>query len=141
MSDMLLITSKQNPKIKAVCALTEKKEREATGFFRFDGIKLLIEAVEKGLEIDSVYVRESSFGCLTERLGDVALGLERDKITLVSDTVFDKMSQEKSPEGVITVAKYIDKIRKITKIENVELPSVSECVFLAESLQNLILKS
>ena len=62
--------------------------------------------------------------------------LGADKVILVSDSVFEKMSLEKAPEGVITVAKYIDKIRKITKIENVELPSPAESVFLAESLQD-----
>ena len=136
MSDMLLITSKQNPRIKGVCALSEKREREAAGLFRFDGIKLLIEAIEKGVEIDSVYIRESSFECVAERLGENFSRLDSRKITLVSDSVFEKMSLEKAPEGVITVAKYIDKIRKITKIENVDLPLVSECVFLAESLQD-----
>ena len=136
MSDMLLITSKQNPRIKGVCALSEKREREALDLFRFDGIKLLIEAIEKGIEIDSVYIRESSFEYVAERLGGEFSRLDGDKITLVSDAVFEKMSLEKAPEGVITVAKYIDKIRKITKIENVELPQKSECVFLAESLQD-----
>lgn len=136
MSDMLLITSKQNPRIKGVCALSEKREREALALFRFDGIKLLIEAIEKGIEIDSVYIRESSFRYVAERLGAEFSRLDSDKITLVSDAVFEKMSLEKAPEGVITVAKYIDKIRKITKIENVELPQKSECVFLAESLQD-----
>ena len=136
MSDMMLITSKQNPKIKGVCALAEKREREASGLFRFDGIKLLIEAIEKGVEIDSVYIRESSFDQLRERLGEKYSHIDGDKIILVSDSVFDKMSLEKAPEGVITVAKYIDKIRKITKMENTELPAVSECVFLAESLQD-----
>lgn len=136
MSDMLLITSKQNPKIKGVCALTEKREREAAGLFRFDGIKLLVEAIEKGVEIDSVYIRESSFEQIRERLGARFSVIDPKKIVLVSDSVFDKMSLEKAPEGVITVAKYIDKIRKITKIENEELPEMSECVFIAESLQD-----
>ena len=136
MSDMLLITSKQNPRIKGVCALSEKREREATGLFRFDGIKLLVEAIEKGVEIDSVYIRESSFELVAERIGEVFSELDGGKITLVSDSVFEKMSLEKAPEGVITVAKHIDKIRKITKIENVETPDLSETVFLAESLQD-----
>jgi len=136
MSDMLLITSKQNPKIKGVCALAEKREREAAGLFRFDGIKLLIEALDKGIEIDSVYIRESSLDQIRDRLGEKLSLIDGEKTVLVSDAVFDKMSLEKAPEGVITVAKYVDKIRKITKIENVELPKVGESVFLAESLQD-----
>ena len=136
MSDMLLITSKQNPKIKGVCALAEKRDREAARLFRFDGVKLLIEAIEKGVEIDSVYIRESSFVRIRERLGERFSLINGDRIILVGDSVFEKMSLEKAPEGVITVAKHIDKIRKITKIENVELPKAQECVFLAESLQD-----
>lgn len=136
MSDMLLITSKQNPKIKGVCALAEKREREALGLFRFDGIKLLVEALDKGVEIDSVYIRETSFEQICERLGEHFSRIDRERTVLVSDSVFEKMTLEKAPEGVITVAKHIDKIRKITKIENVELPKAQECVFLAESLQD-----
>ena len=136
MSDMLLITSKQNPKIKGVCALAEKREREALGLFRFDGIKLLVEALDKGVEIDTVYIRESSLEQICERLGEHFLRIDRERTVLVSDSVFEKMTLEKAPEGVITVAKHIDKIRKITKIENVELPKAQECVFLAESLQD-----
>ena len=70
MSDMLLITSKQNPRVKGVCALAERREREAAGLFRFDGIKLLIEAIDKGVAIESVYIRESSEEQVAERLGD-----------------------------------------------------------------------
>ncbi len=133
---MLLISSKQNPRIKGVCALADRREREAVELFRFDGIKLLIEAIEKGIAIESVYIRESSADHVAERLGERFSRIGGDRIVTVSDSVFDKMSLEKAPEGVITVAKYIDKIRKITKIENVELPPMSESVFLAESLQD-----
>ena len=136
MSDGLVITSKQNPRIKSVCALSEKKERETCGLFRFDGIKLLIEAIEKGISIDSVYIRDSSFEFVTDRLGDGFFSIEEEKIFRVSDSVFEKMSQEKSPEGVITVAKYIDKIRKITKIENDEFFAREESIFLAQTLQD-----
>ena len=136
MSDMLLITSKQNPKIKGVCALAEKREREALGLFRFDGIKLLVEALDKGVEIDTVYIRESSLEQICERLGEHFLRIDRERTVLVSDSVFEKMTLEKAPEGVITVAKHIDKIRKITKIEDIETPDLSEGVFLAESLQD-----
>ena len=136
MSEELIITSKQNPRVKKVSALSDKKEREATGLFRFDGIKLLCEAIQKGIEIDSVYIRDTSFSDISARLGDVLYNIDEEKIFRLSDSVFEKLSAEKSPEGIITVAKYIDKIRKIVKIENAALPKQTECVFIAESLQD-----
>ena len=99
-----VITSRQNPRIKSVCALSDKKEREQSGLFRFDGIKLLEEADRKGVEIVGIYVRESAFGSLRVRLDDVLVRHEAC-VTLVSDSACEKLTEEKAPEGVVTVAR------------------------------------
>ncbi len=131
----LVITSRQNPSVKAVCALSEKKEREAKGVFRFDGVKLFLEAVASEVEIESVFIREGSVDALESRIGEELLRYE-GRTVIVSDSVFDKISEEKSPEGIITVAKHIDKFSKIVKIENDRLPSVSESLLILESLRD-----
>lgn len=130
----LVITSRQNPKIKAVCALSEKKEREARGLFRFDGIKLFLEAYENGVEIESVFIRESSAEALEVRVGDKLSTIE-ERVVPVTDLVFDKLSDEKAPEGIITVAKTIDKIRKIVKIEE-GTKTDGESMIILESLRD-----
>lgn len=131
-----VITSRQNAGIKKVCSLSEKKWREEYSLFRLDGIKLLEEAIICGVRIDSVYIRESSADAILGRLSDPLSELPRDRIVFVSDSVFEKLSEEKSPEGIITVAKHIDKFRKSIKIDNVDIPEAWETVLLLESLRD-----
>jgi len=115
-----IIRSRQNRTVVEICKLVDKKGREATKTFRFDGIKLFEEAVKKGLEITMVVLCESSVGQVCERLeqsvGASFAGVGR--VLVLCDELFDKISEEKSPEGIITVAKYIDKFQKNVTIYN-----------------------
>ena len=115
------ITSRQNPLVKELCALTEKKHRERLGRFRFDGLKLCEEAIRAKLRLETVVVKESALARADEwlfsRLGNAPVGEWRTVV--VSDGVFEKISEEKSPDGVICVAKALDKIHKMTTINNI----------------------
>ena len=130
------ITSRQNPTVKRVCALLDKKTRESECLFRFDGIKLFLESVDCGLDIDGVYIRESACEVVYSRASSGLDKLSKDKIICVSDAVFDKMSEERAPEGIITVAKHIDKFRKIDTIINVDVPPIDKSVLLLESIRD-----
>ena len=136
MSSDTVISSRQNPTVKRVCALLDKKAREAEGLFRFDGIKLFAEAVDCGLDIEGVYLRESSRDVVYSRASRELASLSNDRIICVSDAVFDKMSEERAPEGIITVAKHIDKFRKIDTIINADVPTKEKSVLLVESLRD-----
>lgn len=136
-----IIRSRQNKNIVELCKLTDRKAREATKTFRFDGIKLLEEAIKNDVEICSVFLASSAqervlnglranFGKLYE---------ERiEKCFVVSDDIFDKISEEKSPEGVITIAKYIDKLQKNATIYNsVHFSEIkNEQIVLLESVRD-----
>ena len=116
-----VIRSRQNRAVVELCKLTERKHREEKRMFRFDGIKLLDEALQKGLSIEGIFLREdkseSIRAFLAERHGaDVYNRL--GAVRIVSEEVFEKISEEKSPEGVITIAKYIDKFEKFATIYN-----------------------
>lgn len=114
------ITSRANPLLVKIGKLEDKKYRDAEGLFRFDGIKLFREAVLSGAEIKYVFVRESSrdrviselegHSEIAEKLGGVV------PFTTLGDSAFDKISSEKSPEGIICVAKYVDNFKKTDKI-------------------------
>ncbi len=128
------ITSRQNPTVKLVCSLLRKKEREEAGLFRFDGIKLLLEAIEKGVQIELLIVDE-------QKINDIeALLPQNVRTVVVPNELFLKMSDEKSPEGVITVAKALDKIDKIATInnkgQNFALPEPSDRVMVFESVRD-----
>ena len=132
----IVITSRQNPSIKRLCFLLEKKGREASGLFRFDGIKLFSEAVSCGVHIEEIYLRESSISTIEARLESEMFSLSAAKIICVSDDVFEKISEERSPEGIITVARYIDGLSKIGEIKDADIPPKTESVLLLESLRD-----
>lgn len=116
-----IITSRNNPLLVKTGKLEDKKHRDTEGLFRFDGIKLFCEAVRCGAEIKYVFVKESAKEkVLSElegrseicgRLGSLV------PFTVLSDPAFDKISPEKSPEGIICVAKYVDNFKKTDKID------------------------
>ena len=128
-----VIFSRQNKQVKLVCSLERKKAREESGLFRFDGIKLCLEALSKGVEPEYIFVCESRLNEITARLG------KRD-VVVVSDEVFSKISEEKAPEGIITVARMLDNLHKTTHFvgggEFDELADKGEKVFLLEAIRD-----
>ena len=116
-----IIRSRQNRTVVEIAKLCDRKARDAGRSFRFDGIKLFEEAIKKELEIQTVLLRASSAervcGELERRCGNEVLS-KCGRVLCLSDEVFDKISEEKSPEGVICVAKYIDKFQKFATIYN-----------------------
>ena len=107
-----IITSRQNRRVVELMKLDDRRAREKTRTFRFDGVKLLCEALRRGVELESVFLRvgtadrvaarmEELYGCSLSEVGCPVFGVE--------DSLFEKISQENAPDGVITVAKYIDK--------------------------------
>ena len=133
-----IVTSRQNPTVKRLCALLDKKTRRREGVFRFDGIKLLCEAAKKGVFIELVVLSEGAGDAVTsvvERL--ICEGyLAEERLFYVSSEVFEKMSEESSPEGVITVAKNLDEKHKaLDSFEEYELCREAR-ILLAESLRD-----
>lgn len=123
----MTITSRTNPTIIETAALHEKKYRDERRLFLLEGIKLFKEAVSSGLDIVSVFTSEKNYSLCRELMPE-------GEIITVSDSVFEKLSTEKSPQGVICVAKYIDKIHIVNKIYSME-------DFLGENRRCLILSS
>lgn len=103
-----VITSRQNRLVVEVGKLTDRKVRMAEERFRFDGIKLLREAVANGVCIEKLLLCESRS---REFLAE--LDLMKDKSALADTTVyilsedaFSKVSQEQAPEGILAVARF-----------------------------------
>ena len=110
-----IITSPQNKYVSLARSLSERKQRQKSSLYRFDGIKLMCEAAKKGASIDFLLIRESSYDAVSDRAKTLySLDVESlsCRIGAVSDTVFDKISEENAPEGVITVAKYDSEIHR-----------------------------
>ena len=134
-----IVSSRQNPLVKDICALSEKKRRRETSAFRFDGKKLFSEALESGIALLYVVIRED----MTEEISPLCesacerMLVERDNIICVTREVFEKISEEKSPEGVICVAKMPETLHKrLDPKELVNELSDKERILIAESLRD-----
>ena len=115
-NSMEIITSRQNALVKLTASLTERKLRLREGLFRFDGKKLFLEALQAGLPLYAVLLRESAADEILEAAAGHAVP-EECRTVLLHDELFDRISEEKSPEGVICVSRHLDKIHKIITIE------------------------
>jgi len=105
-----VITSRSNPTVKRVASLSEKKGRIASSSFLAEGVKLTVEALSAGLPITHIIIAESKKAEAMGRISGYADGPMADAITVVvvSDNVFEKISTEKAPQGVISVIKHLD---------------------------------
>ena len=113
-----VITARKNPTVMRACALLDKKGREDQSVFLAEGVKLFCEAVNSSLPIECVFVREdktSEFFPLIER---IMTGEKYDnaKIYTLSSGCFEKISTEKSPQGIIVIIKYLDFFKSCNKI-------------------------
>ena len=113
------VTSRQNPMIQRAARLDMKKYRDAEGAFLIHGIKLTREAVLHGAAVELLFVCESAAPRIEEALGDLKLP-EDCRVFVVGESAFAKISPEKSPDGVICVAKTLDKFHKKITIEKRE---------------------
>ncbi len=136
------ITSRRNPVIIKICSLTDKKNREAERLFRFDGIKLYCEAACSGVELVYVLLRVSDYEAVISKIKSHGGPDPFDtpaRVILLPERIFGSVSEEKSPEGIISVAKYIDKFHKIATINNNSDSGLSETkgkIIMLENIQD-----
>ncbi len=88
----MVISSKNNPLIKTVASLAEKKYRRQLGLYLVEGIKPVHECISAGCEIKHII-------CTAENSSAF------ENAITVSDGVFKSISSEKTPQGVIAVVK------------------------------------
>ena len=113
-----LITSRKNAAVCDASALLEKKFREKERIFRFDGVKLFLEAVSAELEIETIFIKESEKDKITEIAEDAFRKNGSDfsgRALVLADHVFEKVTEEKGSQGVVCLARYIDALHGCIK--------------------------
>ena len=134
------VISRQNRRIVQLCKLADRKSREETGQFRFDGVKLMCEAIRRGVSLTGVFLRVSDADRVEERMRSLyGCGPEQLSCPVipVEDSLFDKISLENAPEGVICTANHIDKRHKKYTINKDGLPDLPDGpVILMESVRD-----
>ncbi len=89
--------------------LSDRKHRLASGTFFFEGAHLLEEYLRFGYLPEAVFVcdgAEVKYGKLLEKIPE-------DRLVSVSASVFEKLSTEQAPEGLLTVSAFLPCIGQI----------------------------
>lgn len=95
------ITSRKNKTITYVAELSKnKKTRDCACLFVIEGIKLIDEAIASGLRLQSVFFTQKALSLYNETLSL----LSDTSLYLVTDEVYQKLSDESAPQGILAVA-------------------------------------
>lgn len=122
-----MITSKDNAKIKRVAALcSSAKKRREEGVFLLEGTRLCSEALREDIQVLEVFYTASvlkSDADLVQKLSSISTFSDE-----VSDTVFAKMSDTCSPQGILLTARFKGEIKipekgRFIAFERVQDPS------------------
>lgn len=95
---MTVITSKQNPIVKELASLKEKKGRSARGSFLVEGDKMVLECAKSGMEIVRVVLLAEK-----DRLASAETSPFKDRLSsavLLGEDAFKAVSDEKTPQGI-----------------------------------------
>ena len=90
------ITSLQNPRVKQIVRLRERRHRDRDGVFIAEGVREVSRALSAGLEAVEAYICPSRLGITPAELA----GLETTEVT---EPVLAKMAYRDPPEGVLAV--------------------------------------
>lgn len=97
-----LITSLQNPKVKEVVGLRDRKDRKATDLFLIEGYRELTRALDSGREIKTLfYCPELFLGSNEQDLRNKCKSALHLRCT---PEVFRKISYRDRPDGLLAIA-------------------------------------
>ncbi len=103
----MLITSRSNLAIKTIRSLRDRKERDRAGLFFVEGIRLVVEAVQTGADIEMMVVAPELLKSQVA-LDAVASARQSNReltVIEVSLDVFESLSQKDGPQGIGAVVR------------------------------------
>jgi TrmH family RNA methyltransferase len=99
------ITSGQNPLVKQIIGLRDRRQRDKSGLFLIEGYRELLRAVEAGRDIAELLFCEELFLGSNEQ--QLIASAEKNGAALIrcNESVFRKISYRDRPDGLLAVAK------------------------------------
>lgn len=134
-----IITSRQNKTISLIASLDTKKARDKEELFTLDGVKLTCEALKKGLDIYCIVLLDSAIelvNCKAKELYGVDILSLETRIIVTNQSVFERLTDEKAPEGIICVARYIKNIHRRIDAYKKEETFAGENILMLESVRD-----
>lgn len=102
-----MITSTGNPRIKAIRALRSRKEREYSGIFFVEGIRLVAEALQLQVDVETLVVAPELLA--SEFARELVADARGSSVPVleVSRQVFESMSSKEGPQGIAAVVRQV----------------------------------
>lgn len=114
---MINLTSKDNSNIKNTIKLKKSaKFRRETGLFIAEGLRVCVDAMISGAEIQILFVTEDAVKKNSEKFE--ALSEYAQKTFVLSPQLFALISDTETPQGFLCVIKALDKISQFDTIKN-----------------------
>jgi TrmH family RNA methyltransferase len=121
---MFDLSSAQNPKIKQIMSLRDRKARDETSLFIIEGYREISRAVQGGVQFESLFVSPEHF--LGENEEALISSINAPKYRLPKH-LFEKISYRDRPDGLIAIAKQM-------KLTLLDLPKNS-VYLIAEAIE------
>ncbi len=94
--------------VKWAVSLSGKKQREAEKMFYFEGVHLLEEYLRWGKTPYCLFVREDALNKYQQLIASANCDVYE-----VTPSVYDKITEEKAPQGIFTVSGFLDNIKPL----------------------------
>lgn len=109
---MQIISSKENELIKHIKKLKDKKERDASGEYIIEGIKLVKEAIQENANIKQIVVCddcEKSESIPKDLMYEIA----KRECIYVTSKIFNYITEVKAPQGILAIIEKTNKNQEI----------------------------
>lgn len=128
MTDFKTITSRENSLIKLASLLRDSsKARRQNGLFIIEGLRICSDAIDNGIEFDKLIISETAMQKYNDEI--ICFSKNANECFCVPDSLFKKISDTSSPQGIIAICKMkicnknIDKKGRYIALENISDPS------------------
>ena len=101
---MMEITSLQNPKIKHLIALRDRRERDKTGEFLIEGFRELLRAVDAGWRMTQLFFCSELFLGTNEKALIERAERYGAQVFSCTKSVFEKLSYRDRPDGLVAIS-------------------------------------
>lgn len=104
MKDYPVLTSAQNPRIKQIVHLRERKERDLSQLFLIEGYRELLRAVDKKQKIEALFFCPELFLGENEPALIQRISQQGAQVYQCPEQLFRKFSYRDRPDGLVAVA-------------------------------------
>lgn len=137
---MEIITSRNNPGIKAASQLLNASHRAKTGLFIIEGARICYDAAVSGVEILETYFTQEAHAKYTQKIDEI---ISKSRfVAVINESVAEKLSDTKNSQQIFCVCRQkrqsgenIDADKFYVMTENVQTPdNLGAIVRSAEAL-------